>query len=280
MQRRAAAIYVVFFLVIGAASYSLIATAEEPTVQFENPERQYQQGDRFTVNDREYNVSSISATTSDGEVSRSGKLTWTNQSARYTETWANESNVTLGNQSYQVLIPNESDPSTLTLRKNLNRSAILQNDSRADNETVTRNGSEYVVVQQESGNATLVPADQYFPDPETRQLNEGQQIDYKGNRTTVENVSQADATLAWTAPRTNQVSLSDENNVTLNGETYLVNFPDNETVVFTQNFESYDRQTEEIATYHTHVNGLWGVTILSGATVLLLVGLAYMPSRY
>lgn len=30
----------------------------------------------------------------------------------------------------------------------------------------------------------------------------------------------------------------------------------------------------------THISGLWGVTILCGAVVILLSGLAYMPSRY
>lgn len=33
MQRRAAALYVAFFLLVGAASYTLIATAEEPPAE-------------------------------------------------------------------------------------------------------------------------------------------------------------------------------------------------------------------------------------------------------
>ena len=294
MQRRAAAIYAVFFLVLGAASYSLIATAEEPTVQFENPERQYQQGDTFSIDGRQYNVSSISATTSGGggggghgggggggaTVTRSGQLTWTNESARHTETWANGSNVTLENQSYQVVIPNASNPNSLTLRENVNRSAILQNDTRADNQTVTRNGSTYVVVQDQGGNATLVPADEYFPEPRTRQLNEGQTFPYAGNQTTVTNITTSQATVAWTAPRTNQISVSDEANVTLNGQTYLAKFPDNETLVLTQDFQSYHQQQDEIARFNTYVNGLWGVVILSTVTVIFLLGLAYLPSRY
>jgi len=40
MQRRAAAIYAVFFIVLGAASYSVIATATAPTIEFPDADGQ------------------------------------------------------------------------------------------------------------------------------------------------------------------------------------------------------------------------------------------------
>lgn len=282
MQRRAAAIYAVVFVLIGTASYTLIATAERPHVSFEDPDYELAQGDRFQVDGRTYNVSSISASSSDGgEVTRSGELTWVNQSARHTETWENESNVTLRGSQYVVRIPNRSDPSRFALVESINRTSVLQNDSRADDQTVTRNGTEYVVLT-EDGTSRLVPADQYFPQPNRTQVREGAQFQYGGNTTTVENVSTESVTVAWTAPKTNTVSLSNAGNVTLGNQDkqFLVYFPDNSTVVLESDYSVYEEETGEIDQYTTHRNGLWGVTVLSGATSILLIGIAYLPSRY
>lgn len=181
MQRRAAAVSVAFFVVISAASYALVATAEEPTVSLENPDHSLEQGESFTVNGQEYTVSKIEATkesTGGGgghgggggeeKLVRSGELTWTNESA--------------------------------------------QNAS---------NGSAQ-----------------------------------------------------------NTVQLEHRSNVTLQGTTYLAFFPNNETVYLTQDFEAYHQETSRIERFHEHVSGLWGVSILSGIAAALLLGMAYLPSRY
>jgi hypothetical protein len=288
MQRRAAAVYVAFFLVVGAASYSLIVTAEEPTVSFENPEYELSQNDTFSLGEQQYTVSAVSAEmeSSGGghgggggeELVRSGEVAWTNQSAQYTATWENNTTVTFEDEQWQLLIPNTSDPSSFTLRESLNRSAILANDTAADNATVTRDGQPYVVVT-ENNTSRLVPASEYFPEPTQQQISEDRTIPYNGNETRL-NVTASAVTLTWNAPRQNTASLSDQENVTLSNQTYLVSFPDNETVVLTQNFESYRAQTEGIDTFHEQKNGLWGVTILSWVSVIFLVGLAFLPSRY
>ena len=291
MQRRAAALYVVFFLVISVASYSLIATAEEPAIEFQNPEYTLGANDTLTVGGTEYTVSSVEATAASGGggghggggggggIERTATIGWTNQSAQYSATWANNSTVSLQSSNYTVLIPNTSDPSTLTLRNEVNKTQILQNDSQADDQTITRNGSEYVVIEDANG-TRLVPADQYFPEPATRTLNEGQTFDYNGNQTTVANVTAQRAMLQWTAPRNNTIEVTDQGNVTLGDTTYLAHFRSNETFVLTQNFGSYNEQTAEINRYHEYLNGLWGVSIVAGVAAVLIAGIAYLPSRY
>jgi len=284
MQRRAAAIYAAFFVVVAATSYSLIATAQEPTVQFEGEEA-LSVNDTLSVGGTTYTVSSVSATTEGGDhgspvrLVRSGELQWRNESARYTETWDNGSTVTFRDLEREVVVPNASDPTRFALREVIDREAILANDTAADNQTVTRDGEEYVVVT-EDGTSRLVPAADYFPTPETTSYVEGETIDYRGNETTLADVSSDGVTLAWTAPRTNTQSLSDGGNVTLDGETYLAVFPDNSSVVLTQNFDSYRAQQSGIDRFTRYRNGLWGVSILGSVSAVLLVGLAYLPSRY
>ncbi|WP_423750956.1 hypothetical protein [Salinirarus marinus] len=285
MQRRAAAIYVVFFVVIGAASYSLIATADAPAIQFQNPEYRLSSGDQFTVDGRQHTVSEINAEMTGGghgtpaTLTRSGTIAWTNQSARYTESWDNNSTVTVQGEDYRVLVENAPDPTSFVLQETVNRTRILQEDPAVRNETVTQNGTEYVV-EEENGNLTLTPAADYFPVPEETSYAEGDRLQYNDNATTVDAVTNSSVTLAWNAPRQNTVDVGDQANVTLSGQTYLAYFPDNSTLVLTQNFESYDRQTEVIDTYQTHVNGLWGISIVSFLTAIVLLGMAYMPSRY
>ncbi|MFB6161286.1 MAG: hypothetical protein ABEJ61_08950 [Haloferacaceae archaeon] len=287
MQRRAAAIYVAIFLLIGGASYALVATAERPHVQFSDPEQRLAQGDQFTVDGRQYTVASVTAESSGGGgghgggggVTHAATLEWTNESARYTRTWGHNTTVTVGGEQRRVVVPNESDPSSFALETVQNRSAILQSDPNADNETVTRNGREYVVVT-ENETSRLVPASEYFPEPERTRYTEGQQFDYGGNRTTVGNVTAGTVPITWNAPRTNPVELSNEANVTLNGQQYFVYFPDNSTVLLEADYGVYERQVQAIEEFDQTRNGLRGVAMLSGFVVVLLTGMAYLPSRY
>jgi hypothetical protein len=287
MQRRAAAIYVAFFIVLGAASYSVIATATAPTVEFDNPDHRLAQGDDFGVQDRQYTVTTISAELSGGggghggaaSVTRSGQLSWTNDSSRYTATWEHNSTITYEGTDYLVLVEDADDPTTVTLQESINRAARLQNDSTVNDQLVTVNGTDYVV-RERGDNRTLIPASEYFPAPATTQYAEGDGLQYQGNASTVADVSSSGATLAWTAPRTNTVEVSNEANVTLNGQRYFAYFPDNSTLVLESDYGVYEQQTAEIDTYHDHVDGLWGVSIVSFATAILLLGMAYMPSRY
>lgn len=290
MQRRAAAIYAVVFVLIGTASYTLIATAERPHVSFEDPDYELEQGDTFQVDGRTYTVTAVSAETSGGgggghgggggeEVTFSGELEWTNESARHTETWEDGATVTVGGGEYVVRTPNASDPSSFVLEQPQNRTTILQNDSAADNETVTRDGEEFVIVT-ENDTSRLVPADEYFAEPERTRVDEGDRLRYADNDTTVENVTNTSVALAWTAPRTNTVELANEANVTLSGQQYFVYFPDEGTVLLESDYSVYQAEVDEIDQFTQHRNGLWGVTSLSGAVVVLLIGMAFLPSRY
>lgn len=287
MQRRAAAIYVAFFIVLGAASYSVIATATTPTIGFENPDHRLAEGDQFSVDNRQYTVSSISAEMSGGggghggaaSVTRSGELSWTNDSARYTRTWEHNATVTYQDEEYRVLVEDADDPTSFQLVEEINRSAILQEDPAVNDETVMVNGTEYVV-REEGDSRTLTPANEYFPTPSTTQYTEDDTLQFQGNATTVADVTGEGATLAWTAPRTNTVSVGNEANVTVNGQRYFAYFPDNSTLVLESDYSVYQEQVNEIDTYHDHVNGLWGVSIVSFSTAIMLLGMAYLPSRY
>ena len=162
MQRRAATVYAVLFLVVAAGAYSLIGVAQEPGIDLQG--ETYAENETLTVNGMEYTVASVG----DGE----GTLERVNESSRYTATWANNTTTRLDNTTYRVLIPNETDPGQFTLREQFN---LSENTS-----TVTQDETEYVVVNGSDGNRSLVPVSEYkrqqFGEPETRQFSEGDSV--------------------------------------------------------------------------------------------------------
>ncbi|WP_115864778.1 hypothetical protein [Halorussus litoreus] len=269
MQGRAATVYAVLFLVIAAGAYSLIGVAEQPGIDLEG--ETYTEGQNVTVNGYEYNVSSIG----DGE----GTLARVNESSVYTQSLENNSTTQLANTTYRVLIPNTSDPNTFTLREEFNLSENVT--------TTTQDGVQYVVQNGTDGNRTLVPRDQYerqqFGEPETREFAESDTFDYRGNETTVTNVTVDAAQLQYTAPRALETPLVEGNDVDLgpdgNNQTYVAHFPDDSTLQLTTDVDAYDNQAEEIDHFNERIAGLWGIVILSAITLALLFGMAFLPNK-
>ncbi|WP_254542835.1 hypothetical protein [Halomarina pelagica] len=121
MQRRAAAVLFVFFLVIGASAYSVITVAQEPEIEVKG--QAYQPGNNFTIDGQEYNLSEVSleeASSSGGghggggggEPTWSGTLVYTKNDALQSETLENNTTVQFNNSSYLVTIGMAPDPAT------------------------------------------------------------------------------------------------------------------------------------------------------------------------
>lgn len=260
MRQRAAAIYVVFFLVVAAGAYAVIGAAEQPTISLDDPDYTLSENDSFRVDDQEYTVTSVSAGEAEAE--------WTNESAIQSETWDNEAAVELEGESYVVVIPNESDPSSFTLRE----------EQEVDQETTERDGTEYVVVE-EGDNVTLVPRDEYLPEPETREFSEGDTFDFNGNQTTVEDVSESSAELQWQAPQTNTVRLQEGEASNLGGQSFVPHFPDDSTLQLTSDIDAYEQQIADIGEFDERIRGLWGVIVVSLTAAILMVLFAFLPAR-
>lgn len=96
MQRRAAAIYVVFFVVVAIVAFSLTTVAEEPTISVEG--RSFTQGDNLTIGGETYTVN-----VSGG----SGQVSTVNRSAQFTAALADNTTLRFANGTYQP-VPNGS----------------------------------------------------------------------------------------------------------------------------------------------------------------------------
>lgn len=260
MQRRAAAISVAFFLVLSAGAYVTLTAADAPSVQVENPEYTLSANETLAPGDVTYTVASLSE--------GSATLQYTNESYRFTDSLANASQIQYQNATYTVVVPNASDPTEFTLREN----------QTVDEPTVTQNGTEYVVVE-DNGTKTLVPRDEYLPDPQTHTFAEGDDFAYQNHTWTVGNVTQSTVPLSRIDTNTINVSLSEGGTVTLGGTEYVAHFADG-SLLLSSDLQAYQAELDNQTYFKERTNGLWGVTILSALAAIVLIMFAFLPSRY
>lgn len=285
MQRRAVAVYVAFFLLVGSATGVIVTTAQTPGISFENPDHDLSSGDTFEVDGDEYAVAEISETEADGGGHGGGgesTIVGTverNRTTEQSESWSNGSTVEVGGDEWDVRIEGEN-ASSFALVEVLDRAAILEEDPDADNETIERDGEEFVAVDDGEGATRLVPADEYFPAPEERSYAVGDEFEYDDRAVTVDAVSADAATLVWTGTETVSIEVEQDSQVTIGDTEFVAHYPDGSTLVLSTDFESYEAQLAEIERHETNSDGLWRVMIVSLLSSGLFLAMAYMPSRY
>jgi hypothetical protein len=261
-----AAVYAAFFLVVALGAYGMIAAASAPAI-VENPDHRLSNGSEITVNGVTFGVEVSAA---------SGTFVWTDPDTEYETSWEEDDNISFQDTNYTVSIPDAAEPQLIELTE--------VRPVPDDIETTELNGTEYAVLESDNGTQELVPLDRYLTErygpAETRTLERGETYDYRGNQSTVETVSNDSATLVWTAPGSKEERVSEGDRIELDGQTYVAHFPSPATLLLDSDLEAYDRGLEVIDTYEERINGLWGVSILSGLAALLLLGLSYLPSRY
>lgn len=352
MQRRAAAAYFVFFVVLTAGALFVLSGATQPQIQLD--EERLTEGETLTVGDTTYTVDSLS--------NGSGSLTYVNESARFTAELANNStvagsalsfegngavysttldggaDVAFNGSTYSLTIPDVEDPSNFTLvnpedqndtatfaegdtfpygsnqttvtavsadqveltwsddyrvfiangsassvsefrlTQQFNVTALLTSDPAVYDDTFTRDGVTYVTYRENDSN---VPLDEYLPEPTTATFEEGAEIGFQGNQTTVANVTSERALMEWFGPRTNTIDLTEGGNITAfaGDTTYVVHFPTNSSVQITSDYAAYQAELDAQDKFTERMNGFWGIAILGSLTAIILLGAAYLPSR-
>jgi len=286
MQRRATAAYFVFFLVISVAAYAYIGVAESqrPEVQLDGEE--LTNDSAFTVDGTSYTVSNIHLSSGGGDHGGGGgemaaDLEWTDESATYTATLANGSTTTVDNTTY--LVTTDSESGTMTLTEEQDVEQLLADDPAVDDSLATQGDTDYVVYSE---NRTQVPLSEWLPEPETRTYAVGDSFTYAADsgpqETTVAEITDSEATLEWTASRDETAELSEGGNVTLaNGQQYFAHFPDQNTVmvISSDQYADYQATLADQEYFHERQNGFWGISILSGIAAVLMLGMAYLPTR-
>ncbi|WP_049911171.1 hypothetical protein [Halorubrum lipolyticum] len=267
------AVYAALFLLVAGVAGVLTATADSPEIALENPDFEVSEGDSVEVDGETYTVAGIS----EGDSAPIGTLEQ-NETAEFSETWANGSTVAVDDREWTVEIAGD-DPSGVTLVEVLDRQAILESDDAADNETVERDDGEYVAVTDD-GETTLVPADEYFPAPEERSYATGDSFEYDGHSVTVDEVTADQAVIVWEGTQTNTIEIEQDTTVTIGETEFIAHFPDASTMTLSTDIEGYESQVAEIDRFEQYNTGLTRAVVLALISVVLLLSTAFIPSRY
>ena len=264
MQRRWAAICLAFFLVTAAGAYAVQALAEGPEIDMEG--ETYQNNDTFTTNGTTYTVVVEGG---------SGSLVY-NQTVSNEETWANNSAVEFRNGSYNVTIEPSENPSRFGLAEEFDVESILQNDSEVENQTYTADdGTEFVRYR----NGSTQPLEDYLPEPNRVVFSEGDTVEHANESKTVDNVTSEEVTLTWETEEEASTTLSQGTNVTIDNQTYVATFPDDQTLMLSENVASYQEQARHQAYFQDRLGGLDYVIIFSLVSAFLIATLAFLPRR-
>lgn len=234
MQRRAAAAYAGLFILIAVGAYVMVGVAQEPAVTVENPDHSLGENESFEVGDRVYTVDDINGSVD--AIERNTTLDWTNESERRTVTIANNSefpaiNATWPGQTARVTstlangstVRYNGTPHTVQA-ENGSFTLRVQNVSFAVDDTVGYNGNQTNVTAANDGNVTLTWNDTgnvtlsegstvsyngsgytlqvgtgafTLTSDETVSFEVGDDISYRGHRTTVTTANETSVTLAW-----------------------------------------------------------------------------------
>lgn len=263
MQRRWAAVCIAFFLVMGASAYSVMALAEAPTPDVEGDT--YGDGDTFQEGGTTYTV-----TAEEG----AGTLTY-DETVENEQSFENNTEVEYANATYNVSIEAGNDSTSFTLLQEFDIETVLENDPEVENSTFTRDDGTEVVVYR---NGTTQPLEEYV-DRDRETFDEGDTIQHDNQSKTVANVTSERALLQWESVETQEVALEEGGTFTLDDEEHVATFPDNDTVVISENVEAYDEYENSVDYYEERKSGLLYVIIFSGGSSFILAALAFLPHR-
>jgi hypothetical protein len=263
MQRRWAAVCIAFFLVMAGSAYSVMALAEEPTPDVEGDT--YGDSETFQEGGTTYTVSV-------GE--GAGEITY-NETVENEETFANNSVIDYDNASYNVSIEPGNDSEAFTLVREFDVEAVLSEDPEVENSTFTRDDGTEVVVYR---NGTTRPLEEYL-DRDRVEFSEGNTIEHDDETKTIANVTSGEVVLTWETVEEQSIGLEEGGTFTLDGTEHVATFPDNSTVVISEDVEGYDTYENNVDYYQERVTGLLYVIIFSASSSFLIAALAFLPRR-
>lgn len=267
MQRRAAAMYVIFFVLIAVGSFAVVNVAEAPDPAMDQSDHQLTVDDSVTIDGTTYNLTRIDVF--------SATFEWTQPEAEQTGTITNESTIESDGVEYLLEIDAGDEPDGVTL---------IEQYPEHDLETVEIDGVTYVVIE-ENNDTRIVPEEEYLADEhgprERLELTVGDSLvwDDANASVTIDDISSASVTVSWVGPMERSITVQSGQPTEIGQTTYVANFVGTEYIQLTTDVEAYETHRDEIDTFDERYQGFWGITVLSLLTAILIGGLSFLPQR-
>lgn len=267
MQRRAAAMYVIFFVLIAVGSFAVANVVEAPDPAMDEYDHQLTVDDTVTIDGTTYTLTRIDVF--------SATFEWTQPEAEQSGTVTNESVIESDGVEFLVEIDAGDEPDGVTL---------IEQYPEHDLETVEIDGVTYVVIEEDD-ETRVVPEEEYLEDEhgprERLELTAGDSFvwDQANASVTIEAISTASITVSWVGPVERSITVQSGQPTEIGQTTFMANFVDTEFIQLTTDIEAYEAHRDEIDTFDERTQGFWGITVLSLLTAVLIGGLSYLPRR-
>lgn len=274
MQGRAVAVYGLVLVLVAAGAFAYQSTAEAPEPSLDDPEHVLEVGETFEVDDRTYNLTGFDSQQGDP----TALLEWTDETARSSESWTHAEDpggttVEYEGGEYWVRIPQTADPSAFTLLESPGDDADFSVFTSDSGNWIVNDSGEYVDLQD-------------FDRLERVQIDNGSMLtvgaEDDAREVRVDSVTNESVTVSWQDPFVTEVVVRQASRKDLNGVNHTVHIPGDGTAEFTSDeaaIEDYRGQHQDKADFQTRMDGLLMTTVLALITVVLLVGLAFLPRK-
>lgn len=267
MQRRAATLYVIMFLVIAVGAIAVISAAEAPDPAMEEYDYQVPVDGTFEIDGTTYRVARVD--------DFSTSIQWRASSMEQSTTWINGSEIGHDDATYRVEIPPVSDPDSVALQE------LFPEHNQSTTEV---DGVTYVMLELDDG-IRLVPEDEYLLDmfgPRERlELGVGDTIhwDDEDATVTVDAITQRNVEVSWVGPANRSRSFTEGVPNTLGDREFVANLVGTDYIQLTSDIDVYEEHAERLDTYDERHRGFWGVGVMSIIAAVLIGGLSFLPRR-
>ncbi len=267
MQRRTAAMYVVFFIVIAVGAIAFINVVEAPSPSMDEFDYQLEVDDNVTIGDRTYQVTRIDVF--------SMTLAWTEDEVEQSDRIANESTIESDGVEYRVEIEPGEEPEQFVLHETFPEHEL---------DTVEHGGVTYVVIE-ENDEIRFVREDEYLLEEygprDQIELTVGDTFlwDVAEVSVTVDEITPDGVDVSWVGPEEQTRTIQSGEPTEIGDTTYIANFVGTDFVQLTTDIEAYEAHADALDTYAERNLGFWGVGVLSFLTAVLIGGLSFLPRR-
>lgn len=263
MQRRAAAMYVILFIVIAVGALSIVTFVDGPNAAMDEYDHQVSVEETFTVDGTEYRLNRLTEL--------SATFAWTDPAAEQNAFLDNESTIESDGVEYRLTIPPDDDPDRFTLTETF---------PDHDLETIERDGVNYVVIDEQLVREDEYLLEEYGPREEREfELGDTFVLDAENATVTVESISPTNVEVTWVGEATVTMTVSAGEPFELADTTYVANFVDEDTLQLTTDVEAYEEHADRLDTWDERYQGFWGIGVLSIIAAILISGLSFLPRR-
>lgn len=270
MQRRAAAMYVLFFLVIAVGALAFINVVDEPSAAMDERDYDVFPSGSVVLDGTEYELTRLDEFTA--------TMTYVVVDTELRSTFGSGDLINITGTDYRVEIPDVDDPTNATLVETYPEHDLETMEDLDGNTLVYIEEDdawipEETYLQQEFG-----PRDEIF-------LEVGSSFDFfppelaETATATVEGITPAGLELVWIGDDERTLPLQRNAVNTIEGVDYGTNFVGTDYIQLTTDIESFEDHLEALDVWDERYQGFWGIGVLALLGAILIAGLSYLPRR-